>query len=529
MGAGIEVFQNRFIPVPMLPVGIPFFWPTEAERPNGVLELNGDSFSAEDYPELARVYPSLILPDMRGVVPRGLDGGSGRNVDAADAKAGDYQEDETGVHGHTGTASDGGAHGHTGSTASAGAHTHTYSTLVINTSERSLIDSGTSRQTSSSSGTTSSAGAHTHTVIIDSGGAHSHDVSISESGGTETRGKAVLGYWLCFARTMFYDLSIEGGNAYYLGGHPASYYVSQGQIAQMKTDLGNAVTGGYKNKLINGNFDIWQRGTSASFAGGSYYYLADRWHVRPPTGGSVSVSRQTFGLGQNIVPNKPTYYLRYNQTTLGTGLSYLGQKIEGVGTCAGKKVTVSFNARADKVMPVYVAVNQYFNASDNVSTASEPFNIDTDFSKRYSVTIDVPPILNDKSVTNDCLWLQIHFPVDMSFTVDIAQVQLEEGTVATAFEQRHIAQELALCQRYYEIGYNNPACYQIMGNGFRSPCSFKVTKRIVPTVSFSNIVTANADSLIASMIKAEQFIAQAMSTVTGVVAIGFDWTADAEL
>jgi hypothetical protein len=97
---GTQLISNPYIAYPQIPVGIPFFWPTEANWPDGTLEMRGQTFSATDYPELALKYPSLTLPDMRGVVARGLDRGSGRNSDAVSATAGTYQTDETKSHNH---------------------------------------------------------------------------------------------------------------------------------------------------------------------------------------------------------------------------------------------------------------------------------------------------------------------------------------------------------------------------------------------------------------------------------------------
>ncbi|EFH5648119.1 hypothetical protein GPH12_13370 [Escherichia coli] len=62
-----------------LPVGVPVPWPS-AIPPTGWLKCNGAPFSAEEYPELAKVYPALKLPDLRGEFIRGWD--DGRGVDS---------------------------------------------------------------------------------------------------------------------------------------------------------------------------------------------------------------------------------------------------------------------------------------------------------------------------------------------------------------------------------------------------------------------------------------------------------------
>ncbi|WP_284570779.1 tail fiber protein [Escherichia coli] len=62
-----------------LPVGVPVPWPS-ATPPTGWLKCNGAAFSSEKYPNLAKVYPTNKLPDLRGEFIRGWD--DGRGVDA---------------------------------------------------------------------------------------------------------------------------------------------------------------------------------------------------------------------------------------------------------------------------------------------------------------------------------------------------------------------------------------------------------------------------------------------------------------
>ncbi|EEW2338016.1 phage tail protein [Escherichia coli] len=65
-----------------LPVGVPVPWPS-ATPPTGWLKCNGAAFSAEEYPELAKAYPTNKLPDLRGEFIRGWD--DGRGIDAVRA------------------------------------------------------------------------------------------------------------------------------------------------------------------------------------------------------------------------------------------------------------------------------------------------------------------------------------------------------------------------------------------------------------------------------------------------------------
>lgn len=93
-----------------------------------------------------------------------------------------------------------------------------------------------------------------------------------------------------------------------------------------------------RNRIINGDFDIWQRSTSTTFGAGTAY-VADRWNC----GGAASttVSRQAFTLGQTDVPNEPKYYLQSAWTANSQNYE-VAQKIEGVRTLAGQKLQLVF-------------------------------------------------------------------------------------------------------------------------------------------------------------------------------------------
>ncbi|PVZ79359.1 phage tail protein [Serratia sp. S1B] len=76
-----------------LPVGVPVPWPT-ATAPTGWLKCNGASFDDAKYPQLALVYPSGVLPDLRGEFIRGWD--DGRGVDTGRAVLSSQQASKIG-------------------------------------------------------------------------------------------------------------------------------------------------------------------------------------------------------------------------------------------------------------------------------------------------------------------------------------------------------------------------------------------------------------------------------------------------
>jgi hypothetical protein len=252
---------------------------------------------------------------------------------------------------------------------------------------------------------------------------------------------------------------------------------------------------GMRNAIINGNFDIWQRGTSSTTATNGFF-TADRWGIFSPggTGRAVTYSQQTFDNGQTEVPGNPKYFFRWDETTAGTSYTVkeLYQGIEGVQAFAGQQVTLSFYAKATSAITLlFVGFEQYFGAGGSPSatvftTLSSSQAITTSWA-RYTYTFTMPSISGKTIGTNgdDATFLEIDLPNTGTFTFDIAQVQVEAGPVATTFEKRPIGTELALCQRYYETG-------NYLSNYFYTSSwqpddkfehvSFKVSKRGIPTI-----------------------------------------------
>ena len=258
--------------------------------------------------------------------------------------------------------------------------------------------------------------------------------------------------------------------------------------------------GGRRNLIINGNFDVWQRGTSFT---ADNVYTADRWKSADGSGGSPArtLSRQAFTLGQTDVPGEPTYYTRHAQTAAATNSdSNLAQKIEDVRTGAAQTVTLSFWAKADATLNIRLRWRQNFGSSGSstVNTnIADAFTIGTSWAK-YTYTQTLPSI-SGKTISggDDHLEVQLEFTDSGTFTFDIAQVQLETGTVATPFEHRSYGEELALCQRYYEKSYSSgtaPGSNTTVGMVRTSVFSigdstafeylaFNVSKRAAPTMT----------------------------------------------
>lgn len=211
-----------------------------------------------------------------------------------------------------------------------------------------------------------------------------------------------------------------------------------------------------RQAIINGNFDVWQRGSSFSNPA-NQSYTSDRWSVTyDGTIGTFFVSQQGFPLGFTDVPNNPKYYLNWNQTTPGSGSGFrvIRQKIESVRNFAGQKITLSFWARADIARTINVNLRQSFGSggspSSFVDTSAGTFNLTTSF-RRFTATVTLPSVSGKTLGTNndDCLEIMIFLPVNTTMIIDIAQFQLNAGDQALPFQPRSVAEELQLCLRYF--------------------------------------------------------------------------------
>ncbi|WP_432721304.1 hypothetical protein R0381_002558 [Jeongeupia wiesaeckerbachi] len=259
----------------------------------------------------------------------------------------------------------------------------------------------------------------------------------------------------------------------------------------------------FRNKIINGEMTISQRGTS--FVNPANYTL-DRWQVfYDGTAGSFTVSQQVLSAG--LIPGDPVNFLRWDQTVAGSGSTsrWISQRVEGVRALAGGKVTVSFYAKLSAATSINVKLEQIFGSggSSSVPTASQTVAIGTGWAK-YALTFDLPSVAGKTIGANDCVILAFQLSPTSVFTFDLTSVQLEAGSCATPFEQRPMQIELALCQRYFETGivsfrWDAPlASNATVG----TTCAFSARKRIAPAVVMTNTNTAQFTILSAESVSA---------------------------
>lgn len=186
---------------------------------------------------------------------------------------------------------------------------------------------------------------------------------------------------------------------------------------------------GAKNAIINGNFGINQRGVSGTVVLSAGVYGHDRWKA------GASGCTYTFATTNNV-------------TTITITAGSLMQVIEGINLQSGT-YTLSWAGTAQGQVD-----GGGYAGSGLTGTAVGGTNQTIEFG-----------------------------------TGTVSLVQYEEGSVATPFEHRQFGQELALCQRYYEIATIPTSTslfvsYNYSSGGERfNYWQFKQTKRASPTVA----------------------------------------------
>ena len=334
------------------------------------------------------------------------------------------------------------------------------------------------------------------------------------------------------------DFRVEGDT------NASLFKIDAGLDQVQVANLNGGPLAGFRNRIINGNFNIWQRGTS--FTGSEYG--ADRW-IHSRVGTTHTATRQPFTLGQTDVPGEPTYYCRTVVSSVAgaSNNSYLVQFIEDVRTFAGQQITVSFWAKVDATKNIAVDFFQFFDFATGGSApvtniGTTKISIGTSWQK-VTIAVDVPSISgktigsSGKSYLACRIWFDagsnFAFQTDslgqQSGTFEIAQVQIEPGPVATPFEQRPIGTELALCQRYFEAGSTRIAMYASSGGAHPANSIFYSPKRVNPTMSASAQSYTNASAIAFNFPKIQSCFMDLTISSAGVGAASFDFTASAEL
>ena len=249
-----------------------------------------------------------------------------------------------------------------------------------------------------------------------------------------------------------------------------------------------------KNKIINGDFGIWQRGTSFSISS-TTVYTADRFYVSSGASGACTATQQAFTAGSAPVAGyESPYFLQVAYGTSGTNAILAEQYIEDVRNFAGQTVTFSFWGRVTSGTFTGATIEnvQRFGTGGSgavVTAQSGTLSFTTSW-QRFTATIAVPSISGKTVGAGSSTSMRINIGTSGTSTFQLWGFQAEAGSTATAFQTATgtLQGELAACDRYYEK-YSQTANQQnLIGDGiavalnavdFSFPC--RTAFRVFPT------------------------------------------------
>jgi hypothetical protein len=272
-----------------------------------------------------------------------------------------------------------------------------------------------------------------------------------------------------------------------------------------------------RNLVINGAMQIAQRATSVTGISTTGFYTVDRWTTIVSSAGTWTMNVDSSGPANTEFRSSANLVCTTADSSLAADdLLLFNQRIEGQnlqsikkGTSAAESLTVSFYVKSSNT-GTYICE---FVDGDNIRQISKSYTINA-ANTWEKKTITVPPdttglLDNDNAnsfqlnfwlavgsnftsgALNDTAWASTTTANRVVGQLNLANasgnywavtgIQLETGTVATPFEMRSIGQELALCQRYFQIvpfvgtAVNTE---EMFASGI-----FKVTMRTTPSIN----------------------------------------------
>ena len=284
-------------------------------------------------------------------------------------------------------------------------------------------------------------------------------------------------------------------------------------------DAGNATVGNTlvmgssfkRNRLINGNMGVWQRGTSFSSIATATYF-SDRWFSN--LGGTApTYSRST---------DAPTGF-QYSASLAASSTSFMGlaQRIEAANCTdlAGQTITVSFYAKLSSGTATGgLSVNlAYANSADTFSSTTTIVEANvvstlTGSHVRYTYSYAMP-----SQVANGLQLIIFNPNATQTCTILISGVQLEVGSVATPYERQIYSDQLAQCQRYYQLVYATIRLPVTSGASYWTQANMLVSMRATPTATATSTYEfrANLGSVTATAAGVNAVELQTTATGTG--------------
>jgi len=335
----------------------------------------------------------------------------------------------------------------------------------------------------------------------------------------------------------------------------AAVYTKTSANAQFVDVAGDTMTGnlnlpslntgplaGFRNALLNGNFQIAQRGTSfEAGANNDDTYNLDRWYVLSDGNDAVDITQNTATIPTNGSQTAIALDVETANKKFG-----IAQIIEARNCAAfiGNAVTFSFKARVSstaRLNNIKAAIIAWDGTADTVTSdiisawnsggtnptlianatyENTPANLNVTTSyATYSVTATVDTA-NTKNIIV-FIWSDVVVTAAADFLY-VTDAQLELGSTVTPFERRPIGIEQLLCQRYYQtFGYrarwDASSATDADGRGL----GFPVVMRSSPTGSFTTGTSVNVSAAVLNITSNLGFNVE----VTPITSGGTDWGA----
>jgi hypothetical protein len=311
------------------------------------------------------------------------------------------------------------------------------------------------------------------------------------------------------------------------------------------------------NRIINGDFSVWQTGTSFSIANNTFAYTADQWIIlNNATGVSLTVSKVT-----TISPSFNNISITGTAAASGSSIA-LVQRFEStpLRDLGGATVAVSFTCNASTsagTLTGYVQFAANTSIDNGTFTAYNPavtFTVPTGTGR---VSVILPPAATANIQRGAQLLITfVQNTAAGNVSIVIAGVVLEKGAVANPWAPKPPAREMADCQRFFSCSWPNNGSaasdgtpvwfttvntYANQGYVPVGEISFPVQMRARPTLiiyddlgaagnaafNFTNGQSASGGATTA--VKFNSIYNNSGSSVTAGTSVQFHWSANARL
>jgi hypothetical protein len=327
------------------------------------------------------------------------------------------------------------------------------------------------------------------------------------SGTTGTFSGAVSG------TTGTFSSAVSGTTGTFSGAVSGTTVTASGNV-QMASANGGQLAG-LRNKIINGDMRVAQRGTTFSLTA-TGAYTVDRWIAvtSVAASGTLTLNQTSVAITEGTSSNAAIRLSKTTGTFAGTLVAAQAFETSNSWGLAGKTVTISFKARkgssyTGNALPYLVVVTGTGTDQSANNMLAGTWTGYTVSSTTLTGTLTTSMSSFSANTTIPASATQVGVQVGLTYAtattgsandyLDITDVQLEVGPVATPFEQRPIGMELALCQRYYyRLSFDATVSAPFASSGFVETTTtayastpFPVTMRIAPTAVEQSGTAAN--------------------------------------